>query len=103
MADLYKINKFTGQLDNTGDPAGGGGNTTKWESFTLDGTDIANKYVTLAGPLVDNQSIRVFIDDVGIKAEQGIDYSISSLDIIWTGLLFDGLLEVGDKLKIFYV
>ena len=103
MADTYKINKFTGEFDNTGSGGGGGGTTTLFELFTLDATDISNKYVTLAGPIVDNQSIRVFVDNAGIKAEQGVDYSVSGLQIFWTGYAFDGLIEIGDKLKIFYI
>jgi len=75
---------------------------TKFESFTLDSTSITSKYVTISGTINDNQSIRVFVDNVGIKAEQGVDYSVSGNQIFWTGYDFDGLLEVGDKLKIFY-
>jgi len=102
MADTYRINKFTGELDNVGDETSTG-ITTKHDLFTLDATDISNKYVTLTQSITDNQSIRVFVDNAGIKAEQGVDYSISGSQIFWTGYTFDGVLIVGDKLKIFYV
>ena len=77
--------------------------TEKWEIFTLDATDVnTNKYVTLVGTVTDNQSIRVFIDDTGIKAEQGIDYSVSGQQIFWTGYEFDGLIAIGEKLNIYF-
>lgn len=77
--------------------------TEKYELFTLDATDISNKYIELVGTINDNQSIRVFIDNVGIKAEQGVDYSVSANQIFWTAYSLATLLEVGDKLKIFYI
>ena len=77
--------------------------TVKYELFTLDATDISNKYVELTGTVNDNQSIMVFLDNIGIKAEQGVDYSVSANQIFWTAYQLDSLLEVGDKLKIFYI
>ena len=74
----------------------------KWEMFTMTAPLLAQAYVELTQDITDNQSIRVFIDDAGIKAEQGVDYSVSSNQIFWTGYDFFTLLEVGDKLKIFY-
>ena len=76
--------------------------TEKWETRTLSETDISNKYFELSKEITDNQSIRVFIEGVGIKAEQGVDYSLSGNQVFWSGYLFDGLLETGDKLNIFY-
>jgi len=75
----------------------------KFESFTMDSATLIAKYIEVAGTITDNQSIRVFLDDVGIKAEQGVDYSVSANQIFWSGYNFQILLEVGDKLKIFYV
>jgi len=76
---------------------------SKYELFTLDATDLSNKYVEVVGTIVDNQSIRVFIDNIGIKAEQGIDYSVSGSQIFWNTYALQSLLELGDKLKIFYI
>ena len=77
--------------------------TTKHENFTLTSGDITNKYIQIMGTITDNQSFRVFLDNIGIKLEQGIDYSISGNQIFWTGYQLEVLLEVGDKLKFFYV
>ena len=80
-----------------------GGSSVKYELFILDISDIANKYIEVAGTILDNQSIRVFLEDVGIKAEQGIDYSVSGKQIYWNGYELQSTLEIGDKLKIFYI
>jgi len=82
------------ELSNSGD---------KYELFTLGATNISNKYVELVGIINDNQSIRVFVDNIGIKAEQGIDYSVSGNQIFWNTYELQSLLEEGDKLKIFYI
>ena len=55
----------------------------KHELFVLDAYDIANKYVEVEGTINNNQSIRVFVDNIGIKAEQGVDYSVSGNQIFW--------------------
>ncbi|NCC99965.1 MAG: hypothetical protein EOL95_09750 [Bacteroidia bacterium] len=78
-------------------------NPTVFDDYTITATEIANKYVTLSQVPTNNQSIRVFVDNVGIKAEQGVDYSISGNQIFWTGYNFSSLLSLDDKLKIIYV
>lgn len=78
-------------------------NPTRFDDFTITATEIANKYVTLSNMPTNNQSIRVFVDNIGIKAEQGVDYSISGNQIFWTGYNFNSLLSLDDKLKIVYV
>jgi hypothetical protein len=75
----------------------------KFELFDLEDTDITNKYIEVAGTITDNQSIRVFIENAGIKGEQGIDYSVSGNHIFWQNYDFDGLLETRDTLKIYYI
>ena len=75
----------------------------KYELFTLDATDISNKYVEVSGIITDNQSIRVFVDNIGIKVEQGVDYSVSGNQIFWNTYELQSVLELGDKLKIFYI
>lgn len=76
----------------------------KYESFTLDTNHINNtKYVEIIGEITDNQSIMLFLDNIGVKAEQGVDYSFSGNQIYWVGYHLDGLLDIGDKLKIYYL
>jgi len=76
---------------------------TKYESFTLDILDLNNKYITIQGIINDNQSIRLFADNIGIKLEQGVDYSVSGNQVFWSGYALENLLEVGDTLQIFYI
>lgn len=72
------------------------------ELFTLTSTDIINKYVILTNTITDINSIRVFVENIGVIAEVGVDYSISDQYIYWTGYEFLTKLIAGDKLKIFY-
>lgn len=74
----------------------------KSESFTLDATDISNKYIDIAGTINNSQSVYVIIENVGIMAEQGIDFSYSGSNVYWTGYELENTLEVGDKLRVFY-
>jgi len=76
---------------------------TKYELFTISISDLANKYITIVGVINNNQSIRVFLNNIGIKAEQGVDYSLSGNQIFWTGYDLETTLEENDKLKIVYV
>ena len=75
----------------------------KYEEFEMTSTEISDKYITIIGIINNNQSIRLFLDNIGIKAEQGIDYSVSGNQIFWTGYNLEQSLEAGDKLKIFYI
>lgn len=72
------------------------------EKFTITEAILAQKYVTIAGTVSDNQSIRVFVEHVGLKAEQGVDYSYSGNEIFWTSYDFENKLEAGDVLHVFY-
>jgi len=110
LSDLADVDSSLAPVDNsilkynsTSSTWGSSTEYDKSELFTLDATDISNKYVELTGTVNDNQSIRVFLDNIGIKVEQGVDYSISGSQIFWTGYELASLLEVADKLKIFYI
>ena len=76
---------------------------TKYELFMLDILDLNRKYVELTGIITDNQSIRLFAENIGMKLEQGVDYSVSGNQVFWSGYALENLLEVGDKLQIFYI
>ena len=113
------VNEFIpntlGQLDGVDLGSGVEGEALRWrsgvwtgdavhyeESRTIDGSDISNKYFDLARTPDNANGVRIFIDNSGIKAEQGVDYTISTNQISWNTYTWDGLLAVGDKLKIFY-
>lgn len=74
----------------------------KNENFTLDSVDISNKYVTIAGTINDSQTVHLFIENIGIMAEVGVDFSYSGNNVYWTGYELENTLEIGDKLRVFY-
>jgi len=76
---------------------------TKHERFDITSAELSSKYVTLLGIISDNQSIRVFLDNVGIKAEQGVDYSVSGNEIYWSGYNLQTTLAEDDVLVVFYI
>ena len=71
------------------------------EDFVLDASAISSKKITLASLPKDNEGIR-FIPLGGLDQRLGIDYNVTSSDIIWNGLTLDGFLEVGDNIRIIY-
>lgn len=76
--------------------------TEKNESFTLDSTDISNKFIDVVGDINAAQTVHLFVENIGILGEVGVDFSYSGNNIFWTGYEFENTLEVGDKLKVFY-
>lgn len=77
-------------------------NPNQSETFILTESDINNKYIMLTKPITDINSIRVFIDNQGLKAQPGIDYSISDQYIYWNGYDLNAKLEIGEKIIVFY-
>jgi hypothetical protein len=74
----------------------------KTQNFTLTALDIRLGYVSLSLPVIIDQSVQVFIEDAGILAEVGIDYSLSGQEIYWLGYSLQNILETGDKLRILF-
>ena len=74
----------------------------KTQNFTLTALDIRLGYVSLSLPVTNDQSVQVFIEDAGILAEVGIDYSLSGQEIFWLGYTLQEILEAGDKLRILF-
>jgi len=72
------------------------------EKITLTNTEITNKEITLQHTPTNNQSIRVFVESVGLKVSVGTDYSYSGSTIYWNGYELQNKLEEGDILSIFY-
>jgi hypothetical protein len=65
--------------------------------FTLDATDISNKFVTLTATPA-NPSLAVLEVIGGPTQRYGSDFSISGSQLTWNSLFLDGVLEVGDQL-----
>ena len=76
---------------------GGSAGTWETESFTLDATDISNKYVTLANAPLNNDVAIVFPKGGTIQLLD-IDYSISGTTLSWNGLGLETELEAGSIL-----
>lgn len=77
-------------------PSGG---TTQYNvnKFTLSGTDITNKYVTLSGtPTTVTKTVVSVIG--GDSQDYSIDFTVSGTQLSWNGLGLDGVLIAGDKL-----
>lgn len=72
------------------------------ENFTLDETDITNKYVTL--PQIPNPADEtILIVKHAPGQHYGDDYNIVSTNrLSWSGLALDGVLAVGDKITVLY-
>jgi len=75
--------------------------TEEVEEFTLDASDISNKYIDLSYAPVSNDKLLIFVEH-GIKGILNTDYSISNNRISWSGKEFDGVLEAGDTLNCLY-
>lgn len=75
--------------------------TTRYrvELFTLNGTDISNKFVTLAtAPVTANLTQLTVIG--GPLQDYGTDFTVSGTQLSWSGLFLDGVLVSGDKLVV---
>lgn len=77
-------------------------NYNQVEVFTITEEILNQKYVILTKEITDINSIRVFVDDVGIRAQPGVDYSVSDQYIYWNGYDLNTKLEIGEKLYIYY-
>lgn len=71
------------------------------DKFTLNGTDISNKFVTLAETPAIAADTRVIVIG-GVEQEYSVDFTVSGSTIDWDGLGLDGLLASGDKLVVVY-
>ena len=67
--------------------------------FTLSGTDITNKFVTLSSaPDIAVDTILTVID--GPMQSYGSDFTVSGSQLSWSGLFLDGVLVSGDMLVV---
>lgn len=92
-------NKFRKYENGSWSDWGSGGSAVNIDKFTLDGTDISNKFITLSGtPTTAGNTILIIIG--GIVQDYSVDFTISGAVLSWNGLGLDGILEIGDKLII---
>lgn len=70
-------------------------------SYTADSGMVTSKSLTLISAPSVPSSIRLTVVP-GIEQEVGVDFSISGTLVSWSGLGMDGLVEVGDEIKITY-
>lgn len=111
-ANITKLADIKVILDSTG-PQGiqgiqgiqgeDGASGEKNESFILNATDITNGYIDIVGNINNAQTVHLFIENIGILAEVGVDFSYSGNNLYWTGYELANTLEIGDKLKVFYI
>lgn len=81
--------------------ASSGGGSQKVDIFTLNSTNITNKFVTLAGtPATPSETI-LLVEDAG-NMFYGDDFTVSGNQLSWSGLALDGILSSGDNLTISY-
>lgn len=72
------------------------------ELFTLTGTDITNKYVTLSRTPLNAATVNLKLSGGGVSVFS-IDYTVSGDQVGWNTLALDGILEAGDILEISYL
>jgi hypothetical protein len=71
-------------------------------SYTLTGTDITNKFITL--PATPTQPTNTLMTVIGGPAQDyGTDYTVTTNQLGWNGLTLDGVLVAGDKLQVLYI
>ena len=73
----------------------------RFQEFTLSGTDITNKSVTLSRPPL-TPSLTVVEPLGGIKQRYLIDFTVSGTTLSWNGLGLEYLLEAGETIQVTY-
>ena len=76
----------------------------KCEHFTLNSTDIANKYVLLALDPLSAVDVQLFVDGAP-PLRYSADFQMdggNAKKLTWSGLGLDGLLAAGDRLTVHY-
>lgn len=81
--------------------AGGASTSQVVDTFTLSGTDITNKFVTLSEtPSLPGHTILLI--DGSPSTFYGTDFTVSGTQLSWSGLSLDGILSSGDNLTVTY-
>jgi len=70
-----------------------------FETFTLDGDDISNKYIDLSVAPKTDDSVDLHVYG-GLKGAGNVDYTVSGTRINWDSKGWDGILEAGDVIEV---
>lgn len=98
--DLLQYESATGLWKNV-TSSSIAGKVSKVEYFTLDANQISEKEVGLQHTPSDPTS--VMLDVIGSTAQvYGTDFSMVSYNLSWSGGPLDGLLSVGDRIRVSY-
>jgi len=93
-----KIDTISGTLNDKITSVGG---VDEVEYLTVAGGDITNKYIALAN--TPYSASEVAMDIIGGTAQiYDTDYTVSGTNLVWDGLDLDGVIEAGDKMRVFY-
>lgn len=74
------------------------------EQFTLNGSDVSNKYVLLAIETLSSVDVQLFVDGAP-PLQYGVDFQMDGSNpkkLTWSGLGLDGLLAAGDLMTVHY-
>lgn len=98
----FTVDPVTKTIDFAASGGGGGGAFPyKPEFFTLDSTDISNKFVTLAAIVGTANKTRLTVIG-GTEQAYGDDFTVSGDVVSWNGTPLESLLASGDKIIIIY-
>ena len=78
-----------------------GGGSQKVDKFTLNSTDITNKFVTLSHTPSTAGNTVLLVENAA-SMFYGTDYTVIGNELSWSGLGLDGILAINDNLSIIY-
>jgi len=70
-----------------------------FETIVLDGTDISNKYMTLAIAPQTSSGLELHVYG-GLKGKLDTDYTVSGTNVSWDGKNWDSVLEADDSIDV---
>lgn len=88
----------------TGDITFPAGATGSRETFTLDATDIANKFVLVSADITTDESTQMNVSSLPTLF-YGTEFEVDAVNkkkVKWDSLSLDGVLQDGDQLEIIY-
>lgn len=98
----FKIKRDDGTVETLGSGGGGGGNQTVVQYFTLTSGQISSSSVTLTySPSPANQTALDIISNG--PQYYSDDFTVSGNVLSWSGKPIDGLLAIGDRIRVQYI
>jgi len=95
------VDPITGEITL---PTGGGGTGQYRETFTLDATDITNKYILVSTDITVDSTTTMNVSGLP-DIVYGRDFTVDGTNkkqIKWDTLELDGVLQIGDFLELYY-